>query len=117
MTTRPTLSEVIDDLVAEHADLDAIVADAGEAEWDRPTPAEGWSVRDTVSHLAFFDERATESVTVPDAFRTALAAVFSDPQAFIDAGPLRGRGLPVAGGLLYGRQSLSSEHRKSKRNV
>jgi uncharacterized protein (TIGR03084 family) len=107
MTTRPTVEEVIADLVAEHGDLDAIVARRTDAEWDRPTPAEGWSVRDTVSHLAYFDERATESVTTPDEFRAGLGAVVADPQAFIDAGPVHGRALTPPDVLVWWRSARS----------
>lgn len=103
MSDRPTIEEVIGDLVAEHDDLDAIVSSRADGDWDLPTPAEGWSVRDTISHLAYFDERATESVTTPDAFRAGLGAVLADPQAFIDAGPVRGRGMPPAGVLEWWR--------------
>lgn len=107
MTGRPTIEEVIADLVAEHDDLDAIVAGRTDADWDLPTPAEGWSVRDTVSHLAYFDERATESVTTPDEFRAGLGAVVADPQGFIDAGPVRGRALTPADVLVWWRSGRS----------
>ena len=60
------MDELCDDLAAEHADLDRLVADG-----DRlavPTPAAGWSVGDQVSHLWFFDQRALMALTDPDAF-------------------------------------------------
>jgi uncharacterized protein (TIGR03084 family) len=87
----PALPELLADLKAEHDDLDAIVAHIDARSWDLATPAEGWSVRDSVSHLAYFDDRATESVTTPDAFRDGLDEVLADPHKFIDAGPVRGR--------------------------
>src|SRR3954465_6798387 len=89
----PSLAELIHDLAAEHAALDAIVADVADAGWDVATPAEGWSVRDTISHLAFFDEQATTSMENPDEFRAGLEQVWTDPLTFIDAGPVRGRTL------------------------
>lgn len=66
------------DLAAEHADLDRLVAGLEVAAWDRPTPAEGWAVRDQISHLAHFDERATLAVTDPDGFAEHLAEVLAD---------------------------------------
>jgi uncharacterized protein (TIGR03084 family) len=93
MTDRPSVTDLLAELAAEHADLDRIVADIGSDGWDLATPAEGWSVRDTISHLAFFDDRATEALRAPDEFRAGLADVWSDPQTFIDAGPVRGRAL------------------------
>jgi uncharacterized protein (TIGR03084 family) len=104
----PSLAELIHDLSAEHADLDAIVVDIADADWDRATPAEGWSVRDTVSHLAYFDEQATESVTAPDDFRSGLANLLSDPQGFIDAGPLHGRTMATTGVLEWWRAARST---------
>ena len=59
---------LLDDLQAEHDDLAAAMAGISEADWDAPTPAEGWTVRDQVSHLAFFDGVATMACVDPDAF-------------------------------------------------
>jgi uncharacterized protein (TIGR03084 family) len=63
-----TVPELCDDLLAETADLDGLVADLDEAGWDTPTPAEGWTIKDQVSHLAFYDETATMAVADPDTF-------------------------------------------------
>lgn len=65
----PTMPEICADLRAEHDALDAIVGALDDATWNTPTPAEGWTVRDQVSHLSYFDDRATIAVTDPDAFR------------------------------------------------
>lgn len=62
------MEQICDDLVAEHAWLDAVVADLDESGWDRPTPAAGWAVRDQVSHLWFFDQRALLALTDAAAF-------------------------------------------------
>jgi len=62
------VQQICDDLRAEHADLDRIVSDLDEAAWSTPTPAEGWSVRDQVCHLWFFDQRALLALTDPDGF-------------------------------------------------
>jgi uncharacterized protein (TIGR03084 family) len=59
---------ICDDLAAEHADLDRVVAGLDDAGWDTPTPAPGWAVRDQISHLWFFDQRAVMALTDPDAF-------------------------------------------------
>ena len=84
------------DLVAEHADLDRLVAGLAEPAWDTPTPAEGWSVRDQVSHLAYFDDRATLAVTDPDAFAGHLAEVLADVTAGMGRPVLEGRRLRPA---------------------
>ena len=69
------------DLAAESAELYAVLSRLAEPDWDRPTPAAGWSVRDQVTHLAYFDETATLSATDPERFRAEageLAAVGED---------------------------------------
>jgi uncharacterized protein (TIGR03084 family) len=75
MVSPPGLSTVISDLVAEHSDLDRIVSSLGLADWDRPTPAVGWAVRDQISHLAYFDDVATLALRDPDAFLPISLAV------------------------------------------
>lgn len=62
------MKQICDDLRAEHADLDRIVADLSEREWSLDTPAPTWMVRDQVSHLWFFDQRALMALTDPDEF-------------------------------------------------
>jgi uncharacterized protein (TIGR03084 family) len=87
------LRELCADLAAEHADLDGLVAPLDDAGWDTPTPAEGWSVRDQISHLAFFDEAGRTAITDPDAFTARLEEVFADPEGFMDKAVVRGRGM------------------------
>jgi uncharacterized protein (TIGR03084 family) len=102
-TGSPSLAEILVDLTAEHGDLDSHVAQCAPADWNRPTPAVGWSVRDTISHLAFFDEQATTAATHPDQFRAGLERVWADPQGFIDAGPASGRAVSTAAVLDWWR--------------
>jgi uncharacterized protein (TIGR03084 family) len=56
------------DLAGETADLLTLLAGLGEADWDAPTPADGWSIRDQVTHLAFFDDTALLSLRDRAAF-------------------------------------------------
>jgi uncharacterized protein (TIGR03084 family) len=44
--------EILSDLVAEQQFLDQFLQRITLRDWDRPTPAEGWTIRDTISHLA-----------------------------------------------------------------
>lgn len=62
------MEHLCDDLDAEHAALDLLVAGLTEAQWDLATPADGWAVRDQVSHLWFFDQKALMALTDPEAF-------------------------------------------------
>lgn len=91
---------ICDDLEAEQADLDAIVAGLDEAGWDRVTPAPGWMVRDQISHLAFFDATATSAGADPDRFRAERTDALADLDAFI-ARPV-GMGRSMTGAELLG---------------
>ena len=62
------MEAVCADLRDEHAALDAIVGELSEEQWSMATPAEGWSVRDQISHLWFFDQRAVLAMRDPEAF-------------------------------------------------
>jgi uncharacterized protein (TIGR03084 family) len=72
--------EIRADLADEQATLDALVAPLPEAGWDRATPAEGWAVRDQVSHLAWFDGAARLAVTDHEALAAAVAGVTGTEQ-------------------------------------
>ena len=49
-----------------------------EPAWEIVTPAEPWTVRDTVSHLAFFDERQRDAILDPDAFAAEINLSLKD---------------------------------------
>jgi uncharacterized protein (TIGR03084 family) len=63
---------ICDDLAAEHAALDAVVSGLDEAAWRAATPADGWTIADSISHLWFFDQRARWAVS-PDTVPQFLA--------------------------------------------
>lgn len=56
------------DLEAEHAALDAVLADLDEDGWVAATPAEGWDVKDTIVHLVQADVAARLAVEEPGRF-------------------------------------------------
>lgn len=62
------MDAICDDLAGEHDALDAVVAELTEAQWSRLTPAAGWAIRDQISHLWFFDQRAALALRDPEAF-------------------------------------------------
>ncbi|MEI7547682.1 MAG: TIGR03084 family metal-binding protein [Actinomycetota bacterium] len=66
------MESVCDDLRNEHQALDTIVSELTEQLWSAPTPAEGWSVRDQISHLWFFDQRALLAMLDAETFATDL---------------------------------------------
>src|SRR5688500_10276277 len=77
------MAALADDLTAESAELRGILAGLDAEGWRRPTPAEGWTVGDQVSHLAHFDDAAVRSAVDPDAFRAepGVAQGGVDPDA------------------------------------
>jgi uncharacterized protein (TIGR03084 family) len=84
------------DAIAEHDDLRAMLVGIPEADWERPTPAAGWTVRDQLSHLAYFDGAARLSMVDPDAFRAALAEAAADIEKFVHATLAYGQGISGA---------------------
>jgi uncharacterized protein (TIGR03084 family) len=69
---------LVDDLVAEEADLDGVVASTDDTQWATPTPAAGWDVRDSIAHLAYSEELAATAMADGDAFARRLEAMLVD---------------------------------------
>lgn len=67
-----SLDDVLADLAAESAGLDALVADLPDDEpgagWQAPTPADGWTVAHQVAHLSWTDGVAVLAATDAQAF-------------------------------------------------
>jgi uncharacterized protein (TIGR03084 family) len=99
MTTDP-LPGVCDDLAAESAELFATLRSLEPEQWDGHTPAQGWTIRDQVSHLAFFDETGTLAATDADAFAESTRRLMSgaDPMNVPQA---RGRAMSAADVLAW----------------
>jgi uncharacterized protein (TIGR03084 family) len=82
---------LLDDLGAEEAALDEVVAYLDESGWTADTPAAGWNVENAIAHLAATEEWATIALAEPDRFRLELAAFAEDPdqrQAAVREGTL-----------------------------
>lgn len=103
----PQAGSLVEDLVAEHAVLDGLVGGLGDAEWDLATPAEGWAVRDQVSHLAFFDDVATTAMTAPERFATDAARLLGSGDPMHEHLE-RGRSVPAAAVLEWWRSSRAA---------
>jgi uncharacterized protein (TIGR03084 family) len=78
------LGPLLDDLAAESAVVDALLAPLTPADWARPTPAAGWTIADQVSHLAYFDDVTLVSITKPDRFRREAEALAADGDDYPD---------------------------------
>jgi uncharacterized protein (TIGR03084 family) len=103
------MKEICTDLANECEELDAVVAPLDDAGWNVMTPAEGWTVKDQIRHLVYYDERALLAVTEPAAFEQHLADIAGDPAGHRETLEKAGRELAV-GELLnrwrQGRRAL-----------
>ena len=76
-----TAASIRQDLLEEQAALDAIMASLDDSAWDLQTPSPGWTVRDQIGHLAYFDNTAALAIASPERFvaaRNQLVAALDD---------------------------------------
>jgi uncharacterized protein (TIGR03084 family) len=78
------ITELCDDLTAESAEVDALVADLPDGTWAAATPAAGWTIAHQIAHLHWTDTTALKSITDVDAFGLDLAIAATDPAGFVD---------------------------------
>ena len=71
------VADVRADLLAEQADLDAVLAGLTSDQWALATPSPRWSVADQIGHLAFFDESAALAINDPDGFTAAMTEMLA----------------------------------------
>ena len=72
------------DLAAESAELYEVLSYLAGPDWNRPSPAAGWTVHDQITHLAHFDEAAVLSATDPGRFRAEADATMAEGDDFPD---------------------------------
>jgi len=74
-------TDLLNDLKQEHDYLGAILQILRPEDFDKDSLAEGWTVKDQVSHLAFFDEVAELSATDEQGFNVLKAELeqYQDP--------------------------------------
>ncbi|QQQ78453.1 TIGR03084 family protein [Saccharothrix sp. 6-C] len=70
------ITELLDDLRAESRVLDDLVAPLDD--WTVPTPAEGWTIANQISHLRWTDRVAALAARDPEAFAEALRGASPD---------------------------------------
>ncbi len=84
------LDDVLADLAAEGARLEALVEPLDEDGWRTPTPAAGWDVATQVAHLAWTDEAAVCAATDKAAWDALVLEALADPDGAVDAAALSG---------------------------
>ena len=84
------MREILSDLVAEQQQLDQFLQTLRDRQWAEKTPAEGWTIQDTVSHLASTEAFAAEVLAEGQARIDAEA--ITDMDAWTAVGVAKGRG-------------------------
>jgi uncharacterized protein (TIGR03084 family) len=84
--TATLVRDLVRDLGAESASLDALVAPLSPEMWATPTPAEGWTIAHQIAHLAWTDRLALLAATDEEAFAAEAARAAVSPKQFVDAG-------------------------------
>ncbi|MCB1040284.1 MAG: TIGR03084 family protein [Acidimicrobiales bacterium] len=69
------VADVLADLLAEQAALDAVVVDLTDEQAQLPTPADRWTIADQLSHLTYFDHNAALAIRDPEAFPATVHAL------------------------------------------
>lgn len=87
------LDNVLSDLDAEGAQLDAWVHDLSELQWQLDTPAQGWTIAHQIAHLLWTDEVSTMAIRTPDGFGALMKKAADDPIGFVDSEAHRLAGL------------------------
>src|SRR4051794_13674724 len=93
------------DLTAESAELDEILTALSLAQWDIATPAVSWTVKDQVTHLAWFDEAAVTAAREPDRFREEAARLGDAVGGLADRIAPQYRAMPPADVLAWFRDT------------
>lgn len=90
------LENVLADLIDEGDDLDALVAGLTDAEWGRPTPAEGWTIAHQIAHLAWTDDASVLAATDADGFNAELEKALVNIDSYVDDGAAQRAKTPPA---------------------
>jgi len=98
------MKEILTDLKAEQEALDRFLSSLSEPQWDLPSPAEGWTLRDSVSHIAHIDEVA---VSLLRGDNSPLEEAAKVGFGFSNIGLQKGRLMKPSGVLIWWREVRS----------
>jgi uncharacterized protein (TIGR03084 family) len=91
---RDLVDSLVDDLSSESAVLRAVLVDLEPEQWSQPTPADGWTVTDQMTHLAYFDDVTRLSLQDPEQFRDLADRLVAGGDDFPDRMATRFRDTP-----------------------
>jgi uncharacterized protein (TIGR03084 family) len=81
---RELMTSLVADLIGESAQLRDVLAPLSDADWGRATPADGWTITDQITHLAYFDDVTRLSLTDPDRFQAEAERLMAGGDDFAD---------------------------------
>ncbi len=84
------MRSILADLVAEQQTLDQLLQRAPDRDWRRRATSSGWTVQDTISHLAWSEDNALRALEDGDA--DPVTTVCGDGASRNDPGVTAGRG-------------------------
>ncbi len=89
------MQEICKDLAAEGQQIEDLVADLDENQWYRVTPFAGWTIKDEIAHIAYFDRMARLSASDQTAFNAIFMELARDMANFFSRTMAEGRAMPV----------------------
>ncbi|MFI7482070.1 TIGR03084 family metal-binding protein [Kocuria sp. M1R5S2] len=93
--TRPDLATLLADLRAEGELLEELLRPLPLADWDAPTPSDGWAIRHQVAHLAWTDQAVLSATEDPGSFAALRERFARDPDV-VDRAAQEGAARPSA---------------------
>ena len=90
------MTDAVAELHAEQAELEALLRTLPAESWLLPTPAAGWDVRDSVSHLADTEEIAHDTASGGPRQLNVEAMTHETPERFTESGCEKGRAMSGA---------------------
>lgn len=82
---RVTQRDVIADLTEDAKEFEALVTGLDDADWQRPTPAPGWTVANQVAHLAFIFRLAGTAASDAELFGAMAAKAAANFEGAVNA--------------------------------
>ncbi len=78
------MAVLVRDLGAESEVVQQMLGGLEPADYDRATPADGWAIRDQLSHLAYFDTMEILAIAEPERFLAATDELLEHGNSFVD---------------------------------
>lgn len=78
-----TMTALLADLRQQQAALDELLGSLAPRNWDTASAAPGWTVKDQVFHISYFDQVAADVIVSPEGFLAALPGILADPDRYM----------------------------------